>query len=320
VVDTHCHLDSCKPPDAELVERAAAAGVRRIATVGMDTPTIERALEAALRQWTLRLNTSFLLPTWLPIPTNVRARRAVRRMDEFIVRLIRDRRGTPRESPRDLLDLLLTERSEGGDHLSDTALRDECMTIFLAGHETTAIALSWTWYLLAQHPAAEAQLYAELRRVLAGRAPTADDLPELRFTRKVVRESLRLYPPAWAIGREAAEHCELGDFSIRRGTQVYMSQWVVHRDPRLFAHPDRFRPERWTDDFERALPRFAYFPFGGGPRVCIGNTFALLEGLPVLAAIARRFRVELVPGQTVVPDPTFTLRPRNGVKVLLRPP
>ena len=192
------------------------------------------------------------------------------------------------------------------------------MTLFFTGHETTALALAWTWYLLAQHPEAEAKLFEEVDRILAGRAPTVQDIPLLRYVDGVMKESLRLYPPAYGVVREALEDCEIGGYDIPAGATLAMFQWVVHRDPRFFDRPDEFVPERWADDFERRLPRCAYFPFGAGPRVCIGNSFALTELPLLIAAIARRFQFRLVPGHPVTVNPSLTLRPRKGIKVILK--
>jgi cytochrome P450 len=201
--------------------------------------------------------------------------------------------------------------------MTDRQLRDEVITLFLAGHETTALALSWTWWLLAQNPQAEAKLHAELDAVLAGRSPTLEDLPKLRYTDHVITESMRLYPPAWGMARVTIEDAEIGGYRIPKGSGVSLSQWVVHRDPRWFEAPEEFRPERWEGDLLKRLPRFAYFPFGGGPRQCIGNTFALMEAALLLATIAHKFRVRLVPDQQVEPVASITLRPRHGIRVTL---
>jgi cytochrome P450 len=201
--------------------------------------------------------------------------------------------------------------------MTDRQLRDEVVTLFLAGHETTAIALSWTWYLLGQNPSVEAELADELRSVLGGRPPTVDDLPSLRYTDAVVREAMRLYPPAYVIGREATEACEIGGHPIPVGTTVYVSPWVTQRDARFFPEPEAFRPGRWSDESSARLPRFAYFPFGGGPRLCIGVSFAMMEAVLLLATIAQRFRLRIEDDQRVVPFPSITLRPSPGVNVTL---
>jgi cytochrome P450 len=201
--------------------------------------------------------------------------------------------------------------------MSDAQVRDEAITIFLAGHETTANALAWAWYLLSQNPEAEARLHAELDFVLGDRGPRVEDLPRLAYTEMVLAESMRLFPPAWIIGRRAMEPYSVGGFEVRTGSIVVASQWVTHRDPRYFPDPERFDPERWRPEAKEARPRFSYFPFGGGPRVCIGEGFAWMEGILVLAAIGSRWRLRLEPGQAVVPSPGITLRPRDGIWVTL---
>jgi cytochrome P450 len=201
--------------------------------------------------------------------------------------------------------------------MTDTQVRDEVMTLFMAGHETTAVALSWTFYLLARHPEVDARLAEELRAVLGDRAPAVADMPGLPYTDQVVTESMRLYPPAYGIGRQAATATEIAGHRIAPGTIVVIPTWVVHRDARWFEEPEAFRPERWAGDRARRLPRFAYFPFGGGPRQCIGNGFAMMEAVLLLATIARRFRLSMLPGQDVRPTPYVTLRPEPGPRVRL---
>jgi len=201
--------------------------------------------------------------------------------------------------------------------MTDGQLRDEVVTLLLAGHETTAIALTWTLYLLSRHPRVEATLTAELEQVLGGRAPAIDDLPRLAFTRRVVSESLRLYPPSWAFGREAIRDSRLGGHTVAAGTSVVMSQWVLHRDPRYFSEPETFDPDRWAGGLSKRLPAFAYLPFGGGPRRCIGSDFAMTEAVLVLAIITQRFHLTLSPGHPVTPWPTITLRPRHGMRMTL---
>jgi len=192
------------------------------------------------------------------------------------------------------------------------------MTMLLAGHETTALALSWAWFLLASHPDAQEKLHHEVDQVLAGRLPTAADAALLPFTNNVVKESIRLYPPAWIITRMASEQVEIGGYVVPAGSNIIVSPWVTHRDGRFFPQPEQFRPERWSADREQATPKFAYFPFGGGPRICIGNSFALMEAAILLAAVAQRFQIDLVPEQTIEPFASITLRPRSGVRVRLR--
>ncbi len=256
-----------------------------------------------------------LVPSWVPTPANLRLRRAVRGLDEVVYRMIADRRRRPADRV-DLLSILLqAQDADDGSRMTDRQVRDEVMTLFLAGHETTAVALSWAWHLLGQYPEVDARLADELRAVLGGRPPTVADLPALRYTEMVITESMRLYPPAYGIARQAVKPTEVAEQPMRPGAFVIMPAWVVHRDARWFDKPDQFRPERWDADAARRLHRFAYFPFGGGPRQCIGNTFAMMEAILVLAAIAQRFRLALVPGQTVIPAPYITLRPEPGICV-----
>jgi cytochrome P450 len=203
--------------------------------------------------------------------------------------------------------------------MDDKQLRDEAMTLFLAGHETTALTLSWAWYLLAQHPLAEQRLLSEIDAVLQGRTPTVDDWPRLKFTEMVALESMRLYSPAYVLGREAIADCEIAGYHVPRGTTMMMSQWVVHRDPRFWDEPEQFRPERWEEEKVKSMPKFAYFPFGGGPRVCIGQQFAMMEMALILATIAQRFRYRIEPGMTATLQASFTLRPARGIPGLIEP-
>jgi cytochrome P450 len=205
--------------------------------------------------------------------------------------------------------MLLAARDEDGSRMTDGQLRDEVLTLFLAGHETTAVTLTWTLYLLSQHREAEAKLQDELKTALGGRRPQVEDLRRLPYTERIVKESMRLYPPAYVLGREALNDFKIGGFDIPARTQILMSPWVIHRDRRFYAEPERFNPDRWTEDFGKQLPRFAYFPFGGGPRQCIGNSFAMMEAELVLATLAQRFRLQFPPGEKMTPSPTFTLRP-----------
>jgi cytochrome P450 len=286
------------------------------ADVAGDAPEVGEALTVALARYEKRIGGIYPTPVWLPTPGNRRLLRAVRRLDDIIFRFIRERRASGSDR-NDVLSLLLHARDEDGSRMTDQQLRDEAMTLFLAGHETTALALTWTGYLLALHPEVHDRLLAELREVLGDRVPAAADLRRLRFTEHVVTESMRLYPPVYAFGREALADCEVMGYRIPARTTVFMSQWAMHRDPRWFHEPEKFVPERWADGLAQRLPKFAYFPFGGGPRLCVGNIFAMVEAVLVLATLARRFRFALVPGQQIVPWPSMTLRPRYGLQVVL---
>jgi cytochrome P450 len=286
------------------------------AEVGTEADDVGQALAAALAAFDARLGTWYLVPHWVPTASNRRLHRAVRRLDEVIYGFI-ERRRRSGEERGDLLSILLHARDEDGSRMTDQQLRDEAMTLFLAGHETTALVLAWTGYLLAQHPDAADRLHAEVRSVLGDRPPSVADLPRLATAERVVLESMRLYPPVYAFGREARADCEILGYRIPAGTTLFMSQWVMHRDPRWFDEPEKFLPERWAGGLAQRLPKFAYFPFGGGPRLCIGNTFAMMEAILVLATLARKFRLTLVPGHPVVPWPSMTLRPKHGIRVVL---
>lgn len=282
------------------------------AEVGGETQVVVEALRILQENFISRFNSTLPPPRWLPTPGNIRIRRAVRRLDAILYGFIRQRRAQKADRG-DLLSLLLAARDEEGGGMTDQQVRDEAMTLFLAGHETTALVLSWAWYLLAQNPEAAEKLAAEARQVLGDRDPTFDDISRLKHAEMVALESMRLYPPAYVIGREALMDCAVGGYRVPRGTTTLMPQWVVQRDPRFFPDPERFRPERWGEDAIKTLPKFAYFPFGGGPRLCIGNTFAMMELVLILAAIAQRFHFRLQAGAQVVPVPTFTLRPTPGI-------
>ena len=252
----------------------------------------------------------------IPVPAMIRVKRAVRELDEIVDRIIRQRRAGG-EDTGDLLSMLMAARDEDGSGMTDRQLRDEILTFLLAGHETTAVSLSWTWYLLSQHPEVEQKLREELTQVLGGRAPRLEDLPRLPYTDKVVKESTRLYPPAWSLARTVTKEVELGGYRLPVGANVVMSQWILHRDPRFFEQPEQFNPDRWTAEAAQRLPRFAYFPFGGGPRLCIGASFAMMEANLLLAAIAQRFQLRLAPGHSVAALPSITLRPRYGMRMTL---
>ena len=262
---------------------------------------------------------ALLLPFDLPDFLAPARRNAIKDLKDIINGIIRERRAS--QEPRgDLLDTLLQVRDAEGRPMSDSQLRDEVMTLFLAGHETTAIALSWTCYLLAQHPELEAKLVEELRTVLGDREPTAEDMPRLRYTEMVLKESMRLYPAVWGIGRRAIADCEIGGYRVAAGTNIFIIQSLTQRDPRFFANPEVFDPERWREDPVRSgkIPRFAYFPFGGGPRVCVGAAFAMLEATLLLATIQQKFHLDLVPGHPVEPQASVTLRPKHGIRVTAR--
>ena len=282
--------------------------------VRADTERVAAALNVLMRHTS---GGRMILPPILrhvPVPALLRVKRAVRELDEIVNRIIRQRRASG-EDTGDLLSMLMAARDEDGSVMTDRQLRDEIMTFLLAGHETTAVSLSWTWYLLSEHPEVAQKLRQELNHVLGGRTPQLEDLVRLPYTDKVVKESMRLYPPAWSLARTAAKEIEIAGYRLPVGANVVMSPWIIHRDPRFFEDPDGFDPDRWTAHSTQQLPRFAYFPFGGGPRLCIGASFAMMEANLLVATIAQRFQLQLVPGHPVDPLPGITLRPRHGMRM-----
>lgn len=243
---------------------------------------------------------------------------AIALLDETVYAMIARRRISGSEGD-DLLGMLMqVQDADDGSRMTDQQLRDEVASLMLAGHETTANTLTWTWMLLANHPRVRGKLTEELKTVLNGRTPTIADLPQLPYTNMVIKEAMRLYPPVTDVSREATQDCEIGGYSIPKGTTLVASQWVMHRNPRYFTDPEVFNPERWADDLEKRLPRGVYFPFGDGPRVCIGKSFALMEAVLILATIAQSYRLELVCDQAIELQPSITLRPKHGIQVVLK--
>jgi len=286
-------------------------------SLATDSDSIGRAMTFLMRYYLRRARAPWRVPDSWPTAANRRARRDLDYMDSMVYRIIAERKKQT-NARNDLLTLLMAAMSEDGTQMTERQLRDETMTLFVAGHETTALSLSWTWYLLSENPSAEERLHSELREVLGGRPAEVSDLEKLPYLNAVVYEALRLYPPAFIMARLNREVVRFGEYEIPPDTTLLASQWVVHRDTRLFEEPERFRPERWLDGLEHRLPPGAYFPFGDGPRRCIGQGFALLETALVLAAIAQRFRLRLVPGFPVVPEPLVTLRPKYGIQMIVK--
>lgn len=288
------------------------------ADVGAAADQVGKAIATLQRITVEEFKLGFQVPSWLPVSHNTKRRAAAQVIDNTVQHFIRHRRESD-ELTDDLLAMLLHAQDEDdGRGMSDREVRDEAVTLFSAGHETTSNALTWTWYLLAHHPHVEQTLHDELARVLGGRLPTLADLANLPYTEQVIKESMRLYPPAWILmSRTPLAPLTIGGYTLVPGDWIFIAPYVVHRDPRFFPAPDRFDPARFTPEQEAARPRFAYFPFGGGPHVCIGNSFAMMEARLILATIAQRYTLTLEPGQTVVPEPEITLRPRNGLRVRL---
>lgn len=289
------------------------------ADVENQSKEIGEALTAILHLFEIVMMPFSELIEKLPVPSVRRFQRAKVRLDETIYGIINDRRRSG-EDHGDLLSmLLLSQDEEGTGEMSDEQVRDEALTIFLAGHETTANALTWTWYLLSQNPECEARFRSELQEVLGGRLPTPEDYPRLRYTEMVFAESLRLYPPAWTIGRMAKTPVRIGDYDLDTSTIVLMSPYVVQRDPRFYSEPERFDPERWTPEGKAARPKFSFFPFGGGARVCVGEHFAWMEGVLLMATIGQRWRFRLAPDQRIDHRALITLRPRYGMRMEVQP-
>ncbi len=255
----------------------------------------------------------------LPIRSTSNFNKGRKYLDAKMYEMIKERRASG-EDQGDLLSMLIQALDEEGDHtgMSDAQVHDEVLTFFLAGHETTALALTWTWYLLSQHPEVEAKLHAELDSVLGGRLPTIEDLPRLPYTEMVFAEAMRLYPPAYATSRWTVTETKLGDYTLPPQSLVLISPYVMHRDPRYFPDPEKFDPERWTPEKKAKLPKLAYFPFGAGARLCIGEPFAWMEGELILATLAQRWQMRLVPGHPVKLDPLITLRAKYGMQMTLQ--
>jgi cytochrome P450 len=287
-------------------------------TLPGEAQQVGRAMTFLMRYQLGRLRSPARIPESWPTPANRRAQREYEFLDSLVYRIISERQARQStDSRNDLLSLLMGALDEDGSQMSPRQLRDETMTLFLAGHETTALTLAWTWYLLSQNPATEARLHEELRGVLGGKPPEAADVERMPYLQAVVQEALRLYPPAYILARTSIAPCRIAGYDFPTGTTILMSQWVTHRDPRYYENPDAFLPERWLQGLADRLPPGAYFPFGDGPRRCIGQGFALLEAALVLGTIAQQFRMRLVPGHPVVPEPLVTLRLRYGIRMTL---
>ena len=284
--------------------------------VESEAADVGSALTAILDTFTTMMSPFAGIMQKLPLPSVRRADRARAVLDRTIYRMIDERRRSG-EDRGDLLSMLILASDESDGRMTDRQVRDEALTLFLAGHETTATALTWTFYLLSQSPEVELKLREELAAVLGGRAPGYEDLPQLTYTEMVLAESMRLYPPAWAVGRMVKKQYRLYNHQLSPGAICIMSPYVMHRHPRYYPDPERFDPQRFTAEAKQSRPKFAYFPFGGGPRVCIGERFAWMEGVLLLATILQNWRMRLVPGQVIEPHPQITLRTRYGVKMTL---
>jgi len=290
------------------------------ADVESEAPEIGQALTTVLKMFRMLMLPFSEYLEKLPLPSIRRFEKARDRLDQTIYGMIRERRKSGKDSG-DLLSMLLLAQDEeaDGSGMTDQQVRDEALTLFLAGHETTANALTWTWYLLSQNPDCEFRLHQEIDTVLAGRVPQMADLPQLRYTEMVFAEAMRLYPPAWAIGRMSKAPFVLGDVHIAAKSICILSPYVMQRDARWFREPERFDPDRWTPEAREARPKFSYFPFGGGARVCIGERFAWMEGTLLLATLAQKWKLSLAEGQRVEPLPLITLRTKYGMRMICQP-
>jgi len=285
------------------------------ADISGDADAVGAAFRVAFRYISMRLNSTQIVPPWMPTRTNREFARVKKFLDDFVAGLISARRKT-NERPNDLLTMLIDARDEmTGRGMSDRRIMDEALTFLTGGHENVGAAITWTWYLLALHPEIQEQAYEEVRGWLRGSNPTVEDLEHFPLLTAIFQESMRLYPPGWGELRQNLEADEIAGYPVPRKTIIVLCQWVTHRHPDFWTEPEKFDPGRFLPG--PLKHRFAYFPFGGGPRICIGMQMTLLEGPLVLATILQHYRLEIVPDHPVVPDPTFTLRPKHGLKVIL---
>lgn len=266
-----------------------------------------------------QFQTLLSLPEWVPTTLNRRHKHAQAAMHGEIIRMIEQHRASGEDTGDLLSMLMMTTDEETGQRMTDQQLLAESLAILAAGHETTANAMNFTWYLLAQHPEVETKFREELGRVLGGRLPTFEDIPQLAYTNMIVKESMRVYPPVWAFNREPAEDVEIGGYTIRKGEMIMVSPYALGHDPRFYDNPESFLPERWEDGLEKRLPRYVYIPFASGPHVCIGQQFATMEATLLLATIAQRYRLEPVSGYKLALDALITLRPRGGMPMRVVP-
>lgn len=285
--------------------------------ISQSAEEVGHALSDVLEITNHRFESIFVPPKFFPTPENLRFHRSLGVLDDLVNGLISARRKSGEEK-HDLLAMLMEARTEDGkEGMSNRQLRDEVMTMVLAGHETTANALTWAFYLLSTHPEVERRLAAEVAQ-LEGRAPSLADLPKLTYTKQVMEETMRLYPPAWAVGRQTIEDDEIGGYRIPKKTDVMLFPFATHRDPRFWDNPEGFDPDRFLPENVAKRHKFAFFPFAAGPRMCIGSAFAMMEMQLVLARVIQRFRVDLIGGQQVIAEPRVTLRPKNGLRVTLK--
>jgi cytochrome P450 len=285
------------------------------AELGEEASEIGAALTTAMDHMITTLTSLVPWPPVVPTPGNLRQKKAVGRLDETVYRMIKERRAHPNDRG-DVLSMLLDAQDEDGTRMNDKQVRDEAMTLFLAGHETTANGLGWTLYLLSLHPEIRERAEKEVEAVCAGRTPTLADLKRMPYVLSVFKESMRLYPPAYIMGRRCWKECEIGGYPIRKNQLVFVNIAGIHRRADIYPDPDRFDPDRFAGDKEKSLPRHAYMPFGAGPRICIGNHFALMEAHIVLAALLQRVRLDMATSRPVRTETLITLRPKGGLPMV----
>ncbi|WGV23218.1 cytochrome P450 [Halotia branconii] len=286
--------------------------------ISVESSTLGQAFREAFNYVSYKINNVWTEPLWIPTSRNLRFRQAKQILDRAVLDIINSRRQNPLET-HDLLSMLLTAQDEvTKEGMTDKQLQDEVITLVAAGHETVASALSWTWYLLGKHPDVAANMQDELQTILNGSSPTIEKLPQLAYTRRIFDESMRLYPPSWGLPRVALEDDEIQGYFIPKGTIINIAQFIIHRHPEFWENPDQFDPDRFLPEKVNQRPKFTYFPFGAGQRICIGKSFALMEATIIMASIFQRFHIELVSHQSIEPDATFTLRPKYGIKVKVR--
>ena len=279
---------------------------------------VSQAMEVT-SEWMLTQRKQLIpIPEQFPTPGNINYKNAIKKLNNYVYRIINERRVSG-EDPGDLLSMMMQARDEDdGSQMSDKQLRDEIATLIFAGHETSANTLAWTWMLLSQNPETQVKLHSELKQVLGDRPPQLTDMPALPYTNMVIKEAMRLYPVVWNLSAEATKECKIGNYQVPANCTMLISQWVMHRSEKYFEDAQSFKPERWESGLEKQLPTGVYIPFGGGPRTCIGKNFALMEAVLLLATIAQKFEINLVANQSIIPAPTITLQPRNGIKVSLK--
>lgn len=279
---------------------------------------VAKAMNISAKWLLAQIQSLVPIPAQVPTPGNISYLSSIKKLDKYIYQIIGERR-ISNEDTGDLLSMMMQAKDEDdGSQMTDKQLRDEIATLIFAGHETSANTLTWIWMLLSQNPDKQVKLQQELKQVLGDRSPQISDIPNLPYTNMVIKEAMRLYPVVWNVNAETSRECKIGNYQVPADCSIFVSQWIMHRSEKYFEDAQSFKPERWESDLEKQLPAGVYIPFGGGPRTCIGKNFALMEAVLLLTTIAQKFEINLVPNQTIIPAPTVTLQPKNGIKVSLK--